>query len=72
MVLQWRQHAAFQRAVFNLQHPRRLLTAVVSPAPGYILPSSGLRGHCTHMNMFIHRNAYLHIIKNKNGVNLER
>lgn len=51
---------------------KRLLTAAVSPAPGYILHSSGLHGYCPHMNMFIHRNSYLHIIQHKKVVNPER
>lgn len=51
----------FRGLCSNPSTHRRLLTAAVSPAPGYIGHSSGLPGHCPHMNMFIHRNSYLHI-----------
>lgn len=36
-------------AVFSSQHPRGNSQPAVTPVPGYLVPSSGLLGHCMHV-----------------------
>lgn len=50
-----KSESSFRRARFSSQNPHRAAHhLLLTPAPGDLVPSSGLCGHCTHMHTSPH------------------